>query len=79
MKESSLQDGYIEHAPGFVQNKGPKLVTSRFEYKDSFTLEKYLSTGGYKGLQSSLGRSPSQVHDEVREATLLGRGGAVLL
>ena len=76
MVESSLQTGYVKHAPGFVENEGPKLITSRFKHADSFTLDKYLSTGGYEGLKSSLNRSPGQVHDEVREASLLGRGGA---
>ena len=76
MVESPLQTGYVKHAPGFVENEGPKLITSRFKHTDSFTLDKYLSTGGYEGLKSSLNRSPDQVHDEVREASLLGRGGA---
>ena len=70
MVESSLQTGYVKHAPGFVENEGPKLITSRFKHADSFTLDKYLSTGGYEGLKSSLNRSPGQVHDEVRDCLL---------
>ena len=41
MVESSLQTGYVKHAPGFVENEGPKLITSRFKHTDSFTLDKY--------------------------------------
>jgi NADH-quinone oxidoreductase subunit F len=69
-------DGYLPHAPGFVQNEGPKIVTSRFPYEDSFTLERFLATGGYEGLRAALARTPDEVHAEVRDATLLGRGGA---
>ncbi|NMD24060.1 MAG: NADH-quinone oxidoreductase subunit F [Actinobacteria bacterium] len=54
----------------------PKVVTSRFEHEDSYTLERYHATGGYAGLRAALGRTPAEVHDEVRGATVLGRGGA---
>ncbi len=64
------------HAPGFVAGNRPKIVTSRFEYADSFTLERYLATGGYSGLRKALGRPAGEVHDEVKNATILGRGGA---
>ena len=64
------------HAPGFVAGNRPKIVTSRFEYADSFTLERYLATGGYAGLRKALGRPAGEVHDEVKNATILGRGGA---
>ena len=64
------------HAPGFVAGNRPKIVTSRFEYVDSFTLERYLATGGYAGLRKALGRPAGEVHDEVKNATILGRGGA---
>lgn len=66
----------LPHAPGFVANETPRIVTSRFEYEDSYTLERYLATGGYEGLRSALGRQPAEVHTEVRDATVLGRGGA---
>jgi len=52
------------------------VVTSRFEHEDSYTLERYHATGGYAGLRAALGRTPAEVHDEVRGATVLGRGGA---
>ncbi|MDP7125311.1 MAG: NADH-quinone oxidoreductase subunit NuoF [Acidimicrobiales bacterium] len=68
--------GYVPHAAGFVANEGPKLVSSRFPYEDSYTLECALATGAYTGLRAALGRTPDDVHTEVRDATLLGRGGA---
>lgn len=67
---------YIPHAPGYVDNDGPKIVSSRFVHEDSYTIERYEATGGYDGLRAALGRKPSEVHNEVREATVLGRGGA---
>ncbi|RMH83103.1 MAG: NADH-quinone oxidoreductase subunit NuoF [Actinomyces sp.] len=69
-------DDYVPHAPGYVDNPGPKIVTRRFRHPDSHTLERYLATGGYEGLAAALRRTPAEVHAEVREAVLLGRGGA---
>ena len=64
------------HAPGFIAGDRPRIVTSRFEYADSHTLERYLATDGYAGLRAALGRPANEVHDEVKNATVLGRGGA---
>src|SRR4051812_47411821 len=64
------------HAPGFVAGDRPRIVTSRFEYDDAFTLDRFLATDGYKGLQAALAKSPVEVHDAVKGATVLGRGGA---
>ncbi|MEI7547640.1 MAG: NADH-quinone oxidoreductase subunit F, partial [Actinomycetota bacterium] len=64
-------------APGYCDDGGrPQIVTSRFRYEDGHTLERYLATGGYTGLKAALGRTPTEVHDEVKAATVLGRGGA---
>jgi len=68
--------GTYAHAPGFIAGDRPKIVTSRFEYEDSYTLQRYLATDGYKGLRAALGRAANEVHDEVKSATVLGRGGA---
>ena len=68
--------GTYAHAPGFVAGDRPKIVTSRFEYEDSYTLQRYLATDGYQGLRAALGRAANEVHDEVKSATVLGRGGA---
>jgi NADH-quinone oxidoreductase subunit F len=54
----------------------PKIVTARAQYDDSFTLARYLATGGYDGLQKALTMLPEEVAREVDEASLLGRGGA---
>ena len=54
----------------------PQIVTSRFRYDDSYTLDRYLSTDGYEGLRKALESAPEDVHTDVRNSTLLGRGGA---
>ncbi len=51
-------------------------MTSRFKYEDSYTLDRYLATGGYEGLRKALIAQPADVADEVKKSTLLGRGGA---
>ncbi len=70
------QGSPIFWAPGFISNETPKIVTGRFEYEDSFTFERARSTGAYEGLRKALAQSPGDVHNEVRGATVLGRGGA---
>ncbi len=52
------------------------IITARFEHDDSHTIERYLATGGYLGLKAALAKSPAAVGDEVKAASLLGRGGA---
>jgi NADH-quinone oxidoreductase subunit F len=52
------------------------IVTARLGHADSYTLDRYLATGGYEGLRKALGMTPEAVHDEVNQASLLGRGGA---
>jgi NADH-quinone oxidoreductase subunit F len=52
------------------------IITTRFGYDDSHTLERYLATGGYEGLRAALRKPPQQVADDVKTASLLGRGGA---
>lgn len=64
------------YVPGFVAGDRPRIVTSRFEYADSYTIERYLATDGYEGLKATLAKTPTEVHDEVKNATVLGRGGA---
>jgi NADH-quinone oxidoreductase subunit F len=54
----------------------PKIITSRFEHDDSHTLARYEATGGYQALRRALSMSPQQVSEEVKSASLLGRGGA---
>jgi NADH-quinone oxidoreductase subunit F len=64
-------------AAGFIDDGDrPQIVTSRFKYEDSHTLVRYEATGGYQAVRAALAKSPQQVHDDVRGATVLGRGGA---
>ena len=64
------------HAPGFVAGDRPKVVTSRFEFTDSYTIERYLATDGYAALRKALAKPAAEIHEEVKGATVLGRGGA---
>ena len=67
----------IPHVPGFIAGDRPEIpLTARFRYDDSHTLERFLATGGYEGLKAALAKPPAAVHDDVRSATVLGRGGA---
>ena len=52
------------------------IVSSRFDLDDGHTLARYEATGGYQGLRAALRRPPAQVVEEVKAASLLGRGGA---
>ncbi len=52
------------------------IISTRLGLDDGHTIERYLATGGYEGLKTALAKSPTQVGDEVKAASLLGRGGA---
>ncbi|MCU0269680.1 MAG: NADH-quinone oxidoreductase subunit NuoF [Acidimicrobiales bacterium] len=54
----------------------PQIITGRFGYEDSHTLARYEATGGYQALRTALAMRPEQVVEEVKTASLLGRGGA---
>ena len=57
----------------------PMVVSSRFAEPAGHTLDGYRSTGSYRGYQALervLTMAPSAVATAVRDATLLGRGGA---
>jgi NADH-quinone oxidoreductase subunit F len=55
----------------------PSILRSRWELADGHTLERYLGTGGYEGLRQALSAmTPDEVTEEVKAASLLGRGGA---
>ena len=54
----------------------PLIVSSRAQFADSFTLARYLDTGGYVALRKALTMFPEAVASEVDQASLLGRGGA---
>ena len=57
-------------------SNAPLIVSSRFEQADGHTLDGYRRTGGYDSLRKALGMDPAAVTEEVKAATLLGRGGA---
>jgi NADH-quinone oxidoreductase subunit F len=59
-----------------VITEAAPIVTSRMGYDDSYTLERYLATGGYDGLRRAIALGPDAVREEVDKASLLGRGGA---
>jgi NADH-quinone oxidoreductase subunit F len=64
------------HAPGLVPT-GPEIVSSRFEASEGHTFDAYVRSGGYTALRKALTTmTPEQVHEEVKTAELLGRGGA---
>lgn len=57
----------------------PQIVSSRWDVLDGHTLDGYRRSGsyeGYSGLRAALAKSPVDVLAEVRDATVLGRGGA---
>jgi NADH-quinone oxidoreductase subunit F len=57
----------------------PAIVSSRFGVEDGHTLDGYRRSGsytGYDGLRAALAMTPAEVGANVKEATLLGRGGA---
>src|SRR5512141_3113949 len=53
-----------------------KVLTRRFGLPESHTIDTYLATGGYKGIQKALGMTPEQIIEEVKASSLRGRGGA---
>ncbi len=53
-----------------------KIVTQRFDNVEAHKIATYEATGGYVALRKALDMTPQAVHDEVKAASLLGRGGA---
>ena len=55
----------------------PRCVSSRWDLADGFTLERYEETGRYQSLRKALSTmTPGEVAEQVKAASLLGRGGA---
>jgi len=54
----------------------PRIVTSRFGVEGSHTLAVFEQTGGYAALRKALATTPAAIGDEVKKASVLGRGGA---
>jgi len=51
-------------------------LTARWDEPDSFTLEAYRRSGGYRALPKALRMDPDEVIQEVKDSGLRGRGGA---
>ncbi|HYZ98097.1 MAG TPA: NADH-quinone oxidoreductase subunit NuoF [Acidimicrobiales bacterium] len=55
----------------------PRIVSSRWDLADGHTLERYVDTGGYEALRRAVtSMTPDEITEEVKAASLLGRGGA---
>lgn len=52
------------------------IVTTRFGIEGGHTIDRYVETGGYEGLRAALRLAPQAVVEQVKTASLLGRGGA---
>src|SRR5215212_176814 len=56
---------------------GPVILTSRFAVPDGYTYDGYVRTGGYTALRKALTEmTAADLAAQVKDATLLGRGGA---
>src|SRR3546814_1443562 len=54
----------------------PKMITGRFQFEDAHTIARQRATEGYVALRKALDMHPEDVHAEIKNASLLGRGGA---
>jgi NADH-quinone oxidoreductase subunit F len=54
----------------------PRIISSRWDLADGHTLATAVETGAYQGLRKALTMTPAEVTAQVKEASLLGRGGA---
>jgi NADH-quinone oxidoreductase subunit F len=55
----------------------PRIVSSRWDVDDGHTLDGYRKSGGYEALRKVVTTmAPNEVAEEVKAASLLGRGGA---
>ena len=61
---------------GFYAGDRPRIVTVRFDYPTRYTLDRYVATGGYEGLQGGARQGAHRGARRGQEATVLGRGGA---
>ena len=53
-----------------------RVLSRRFGLPSSTSIDTYLDTDGYKGLQKALQMTPEQIINEVKVSNLRGRGGA---
>ncbi len=72
----TLRGTTVPHAAGFVAGDRPRIVTAHFDDPEAHRLSRYEELGGYQGLRKALDSTPAEVHSVIRDATVLGRGGA---
>ena len=53
-----------------------RIIRNYVDRPDSYTIESYLSSGGYSALRKALGMAPGDITDVVKKSGLRGRGGA---
>lgn len=53
-----------------------KIITRRFDNLKAHEIAEYEASEGYEALRIALSKTPEEVHNEVKGASLLGRGGA---
>ncbi len=53
-----------------------KIIRNYVDRHNSYTIESYLSSGGYSALRKALGITPAEITDMVKKSGLRGRGGA---
>ena len=63
----------MEKAPYY--EKQVRSVTSRLGRTNPESIEDYLATGGYEGLEKALSMDPQAIVDEIKKSGLRGRGG----
>ena len=53
-----------------------KVLTRRFEFENSASIDTYLANDGYKAFMKAVGMTPDEIINEVKASNLRGRGGA---
>ena len=53
-----------------------RIIRNYVDRPDSYTIESYLSSGGYSALRKAIGMAPGDITDVVKKSGLRGRGGA---
>jgi NADH-quinone oxidoreductase subunit F len=65
-----------EQTPPGAARAVPQMITGRFRHEDAHTIDRYRATEGYAALRTALDMHPEDVQAEIKNASLLGRGGA---
>jgi NADH-quinone oxidoreductase subunit F len=53
-----------------------KVLTRRFEFENSASIDTFLANDGYKAFMKAAGMTPDEIINEVKASNLRGRGGA---